>query len=175
MRIACASLGLPYEVAMMDSTRGNLSQNKAVRELFGRVVETWQLDVADFVRWTWCAVIPQAWKSGAIPKAPVDKNGRSQWDQVDIQPPPATWADPQDAAETDAKNLLLGKITHGSVIRRGGNNRPDVWRQRAVEEQERQALAKEYGIDPDKIASVQMSGSAPGAAAKPAATPEAVP
>jgi hypothetical protein len=30
-------------------------------------------------------------------------------------------------------------------------------------------------IDPDKIASVQMSGSAPGAAAKPATTPEATP
>jgi len=160
LRQFCACVGIPYEVAMMDSTRGNLSQNKAVRELFSRVVESWQLDLADFVRYVWSWQIAHAIRTKQIRPAPVER-GRSLWDKIDIQPPPSTWADPQDAADADSKNLQMGNITHESVIRRGGRARSDVWRKRAQEEAERQALAKEFGIDPDRISNVQIAGGAP--------------
>lgn len=169
LRKFCACAGIPYEVALMDSTRGNLSQNKAVRELFARVVETWQLDLADYVRFVWAWAIPQAWARGDIRRAPV-KNGRSEWDRVAIQLPPATWADPQDAADTDSKNLVMGNDSHSGVIARRGGDILEVWTQRAKDEQLRMKLAKEYGINPDAISKVAVPGAQNGTAQ---AAPEA--
>jgi capsid protein len=176
MRQFCATTGIPYEVAMMDSTRGNLSQNKAVRELFSRVVETWQLDLADFVRFVWAWVIPQAWAAGYIGKAPTDKRGRSEWDRVEIQAPPATWADPQDAADTDAKNMVSGNILHASVLsRRGTGDIKEHYRRRAQEEQWVQEAAAEFGVSPDRIRNMQIAGNASSAPAEPAPTKEPTP
>jgi capsid protein len=87
--------------------------------------------------------------------------GRSQWDKVEIQMPPATWADPQDAADTDAKNLNMGTDSHSAVIGRRGGNITDLWEQRAKDEKLRQTIARKHGVDPDKIANVQIAGAAP--------------
>ncbi len=173
LRQFCACVGIPYEVAMMDATRGNLSQNKAVRELFARVVEAWQADLADYVRYVRAFALGHAIRTRQIAPAPV-VNGRSEWDRCDIQPPPATWADPQDAIDADAKELRYGNTTHGAVIKRRGGDLETLWRARAKEEQLRQAIAKEYGVDPDKIASIEIPGAsnAPAAVAPAAVAPE---
>jgi hypothetical protein len=123
--------------------------------------------------WAW--QIAYAIRTKQIRPAPVVK-GRSQWAKVEIQAPPSTWADPQDAADADAKNMLAGNTLHRTVLgRRGVSDTKEHYRRRAQEERWALDAAAEFNVNPDKVRSIQVSGQAATPSNAPTPEPKGTP
>lgn len=110
LRLIGAALGLPYEFVLLDFSEGSFSSSRAALLQTYRTFNTWQMWLTNcFLQPVWNWVIAKAIKDGAIPQAPVDSRGVSEWYRVQWQPPEFGWVDPQNEAQA---NLL--KITAGA-------------------------------------------------------------
>jgi capsid protein len=164
IRKFCAVLGLPYEFIMLDASKGNFSQAVFGVPLAKRTLEVRQAHHSKPLTWWWNIQTSEAMAAGEIPDAPIDEQGRSEWDLVEWVPPSMEWASPQREASAENLQLASGRKTFGGMAREVGERLEDLWVRRAREAALRIKIAKqisaEEGVEvtPDMIANVIVTG-----------------
>ena len=127
LELIAPAVGLPYEYLMMMFTKGSFSAQRAAmihaqHTFVG--IHDWLCRGFKQRHWNWR--IAKAMKEGDLPKAPVDKNGVSEWYKVDWAVPYFGWVDIE--AQTNAEKMAwnMGKTSLKQIVASMGRDRDDV-------------------------------------------------
>lgn len=167
LKLIGAALRLPYEFLLQYFGGGTFASSKASLEQVHITVGAWQewLEthvIRPLVSWR----IAKAIADGELSPAPVDREGRSEWDRWQWQKPAVTWLDPQGAINTEMQEVRMGVRPLSDVAASRGYDLEEVYRMRAREIAMQQAVAAEFGINPAALSDIQIPGQAPISAGK---------
>lgn len=145
LRLLGLPLGLPLEFIMLDWTKSNYSQCRAILEQAKETFESWQGTLVDFLHrplYEW--VIQAAMDSGAL-------RMNDEWEQADWILPAFPWIDQLKEAEAHGLMIDRGLTTHARVCKSRGEDRDDVVAQLKKETIEairiRDEIKKETGVE----------------------------
>ncbi len=137
LRLLGLPLGLPLEVILLDWTKSNYSQSRAVLEQAYVAFRGWQFLLEDFFYvpvYEW--VIDRAIRSGALKSRP--DSGAHEWIK-----PTFPWIDQLQEAEAYSKKLDRGFCTQAQVLKSLNADREDVVGARQKEIEDAIARSKE--------------------------------
>lgn len=131
MRIACASIRFPYEIAVQDFSSSNFSTAKAIRMQAEEFATAWRRMYVEhrllrIYRWK-----VRSWQSRGL--LPVGPEADRELFAVEVPPPPRRMIDPQKEAAADIMRIQAGLDTKERVISREGRDPDAVRAQRAKE------------------------------------------
>jgi lambda family phage portal protein len=150
LRLLGLPLGLPLEIILLDWTKSNYSQSRAVLEQAYTTFQGWQgIIEEDFLDPTYEWAVPIAIATGEL-RAPKLAEGEDLFAHEWIKPT-FPWID--QLAEADAKGAMLdrGFTTLASVVKSTGKDLEDIWiarereAERALEISAR--LKAKYGVE----------------------------
>jgi len=157
----CASaLDFPYEFLTLDFSKANMSRMSSTLLLVNKAIrnrQSWLVNNMLHKLWCW-RIAMEMRDGGQLSPAPVDEQGRSQWDRVDWQPPEEPWADRQEAQQSDVLEIQAALTTFSAASKRRGRNFEETLRERAREEQLIDTVAAETGVDRDRLVKMQIPG-----------------
>lgn len=131
MRIACASIRFPYEIAMQDFSASNFSTAKAIRMQAEEFATAWRRMYVEhrllrIYHWK-----VRSWQARGL--LPVGPEADAKLFAVEVPPPPRRFIDPQKEAAADILRIQHGLDTKERVISREGRDPDAVRDQRARE------------------------------------------
>jgi lambda family phage portal protein len=136
LRLLGLPIGLPLELILLDWTRSNYSQSRAVLEQAYENFLQWQTDLEDsFYRPAFEWKLAQ-WKAANL--IGNSKSIESQWIK-----PTFPWIDQVKEAQAQAAKVERGFITHGQVCKSLNLDREEVIERRAIEVAEAIEKAKQ--------------------------------
>lgn len=143
LRAIAAAIGLTYEYLMLIFTAGSFSAQRAAMLHAQHAFREWhQWEVKCFLQRLWNWRIAKAMKDHVIPKAPLDKNGVSEWWHVDWSVPWLGWVDPDKQAKADQQEIKMGIKSTQNAIRSRGGDRDDIFDEQAEDILAAKARAK---------------------------------
>ena len=141
LRLLGLPLGLPLEVILLDWTKSNYSQSRAVLEQAYQSFLGWQLLLEDL----WLDEV-YAWKVAEWVKAGKLAQRADGQEHLWIRPT-FPWIDQLKEAQAQSAKLDRGMTTHAAVCRSLNVDRGDVVRQREIEIREAIAIAQKISTD----------------------------
>ena len=144
LRLVGSALGLPYEFVLLDFSEGSYASSRAALLQTYRTFTDWQEWLtSSFLQRTWNWRIAKAIKAGQLPKAPIGKNGVSEWYKVEWSFPEFGWVDPQNEAQANLLEYQMGTNTITQMNRKKGRDVEDVFREKGMEIAHAQRVAEE--------------------------------
>lgn len=168
-------LNIPYEYLMLIFTEGSYSSQRAAMLHAQRAFDGYHdFVISTFLNRLWNWRIAKAIKNGALPPAPLDDQGRSQWWRKEWSLVHMDKVDPQKQVVADKEKFNMGQESLSSQIRRTGRDRDDVLREKARDIRRAEEIAIEEGVDPSRmietgtpgLTKVNTGSDAPGGAAQ---------
>ena len=162
LQLVCMALRLPYEFVLAYWSNGNFASSKACLLQARKTIHSWQAwlwrsAIAPILQWR----VALAVADGEIAPAPVDARGRSEWDRWAWQLPAEDWVDPQDATQSEMQQVRMGVASMDDVCASHGVDAEEVARANARYLQMVRRVAAEYGVSPQELHDIQISGQAP--------------
>jgi lambda family phage portal protein len=109
LKAIAACVNLPYEFVMLIFTSGSFSAQRAAMLHAQKTFTDWHQYVINvFLRRVWNWRIAKAMKEGALPQAPLDAQGRSQWHNVEWSNPHFGWIDPLKQVQAQRDRIRVG-------------------------------------------------------------------
>lgn len=166
LRLLGLPLGLPLEFVMLDWTKSNYSQCRAILEQVAVTLEEWQTLLEEFFHrpvYEW--VISRAIDAGELPP-------NDEWELHEWIHPTFPWIDQLKEAQAHGLQVDRGFTTHANVLKAKGGDREEVVQQ--IESEVRDAIAKAKKIEQETGVKVPWEIFA-GREVKPQAAPAAPP
>lgn len=153
------ALRLPYEFLLQYFGGSTYASSKAALEQVHVTISSWQdwLEeqmIRPVLEWR----VARAIADGELPPAPVDKDGRSQWDKWEWQRPAVLWLDPQAAVQGEMQEIRMGVGTLKAAAAARGRDLEETLRARAAELRLAADIAAEYNVSADALSSIQIPG-----------------
>lgn len=177
LQLVSTALRLPYEFLLMYFGDSNFASSRTALLQAAKTIGSWQSwlersAIRPMMAWR----VAQAIADGELPPAPVDADGRSEWDRWEWMRPALDWIDPQSAIQAEQQELRLGVTSLSEVVAAHGRDLDETLRRKARDLALVRKIAAEYGVPAEQLYDNQISGQTPlmpvDAAAEPAASLE---
>lgn len=149
--LAAAGINYPYEFFTYDFSKCDFSRMRAVVGLINRSSEIWRAWLAEALNKLYVWRVAMAIRDGEIPPAPIDAEGKSEWNLVDWQAPEDIAIDRQAEIQSDTLEFQMRQNSMSSIARRRGKDYADVLRQQARDWKLEERIAEEEGVPSDLI------------------------
>lgn len=126
LRLLGLPLGMPLELILLDWTKSNYSQSRAVLQQAYQMFQSWQHKMRDFFYTPALEWRLAAWRSQGL----IGKNTKIKYDWI-MQTFP--WIDQLKEAQAYSTQVERGFITHGKVCKSLGTDRAEVLDRREIE------------------------------------------
>ena len=136
LRLLGLPLGLPLELILLDWTKSNYSQSRAVLEQAYETFSQWQADLEDFFFRPLFEWKLAQWQTSGLVKSA--KSIESEWIK-----PTFPWIDQVKEAQAQSEKVKRGFITHGHVCKSLNMDRTEVVERRVIEVTDAIEKAKE--------------------------------
>lgn len=140
LRILGLPLGMPLELILLDWTKSNYSQSRAVLQQAFQMFQRWQLKIEGFFYDPLFEWRLSAWREQRL----IGKNNKVKYDWIKHTFP---WIDQLKEAQAYSTQVERGFITHGQVCKSLNTDRAEVIDQR--EREVRDAIARAQKIEED--------------------------
>ena len=131
MRLIGAAIGMPYELLLLDFTKGNYGASRAALQQTYTTFENWQRWLIEqFLQKVWNWRIGNAIQNKELISAPI-VDGVSTWFYTDWTTPSRDWIDPLKESLANEREYLLGTTTLTELNKRKGRDTEDVLREKA--------------------------------------------
>ena len=140
LRILGLPLGMPLEIILLDWTKSNYSQSRAVLQQAFQMFGFWQNKLADFFYTPLFEWRLDAWRGQGL----IGKNTKVDYNWIKQTFP---WIDQLKEAQAYATQVERGFITHGQVCKSLNTDRAEVIEQR--EKEVRDAIKRARKIEDD--------------------------
>ena len=132
LKVIASALGLPWEFVIMVFTDGSFSaQRSALLHALHKFINWHHWLNASLNRRVWNWRIAKAMKEGDIDKAPLDKNGVSEWHKCAWALPNMGWVDPEASVKANVLAWNLGNMSLKRICAQEGFDRDDVLTEKA--------------------------------------------
>jgi len=162
LRLIGMALRLPYEFLLMYFGGATFSASKAALLQVQTTLESWQDWLEDsLIQPVMAWRVARAIADGELPPAPVDRRGRSEWDQWTWQRPAVLWLDPQAAVQAEMQEVSMGVRTLAEAAAERGRDLEETLRERARELKLCAAIEAENGLPAGSLSRIQIPGQKP--------------
>ena len=159
LALCAAAIGFPYEFLTLDLSGLDFSRQKGMLLLVNYACRPWKQWLVDsMLRPLWDWRIAMAMRTGGELSPAPAPNGISEWNKVEWQFPEEPWIDRQEAQQSDVLEIQAGLGTLTAASKRRGNELETVIRQKARDIKLIERIAKEEGVDPEKLSKMQIPG-----------------
>ena len=162
LRLIGMALRLPYEFLLQYFGGGTFASSKAALEQVHMTVSAWQDWLEDsLIKPVMAWRVARAIADREIPPAPVDAQGRSEWDKWEWQRPAMMWLDPQAAIQAEMQEIRIGVKTLTAAAAERGLDLEETLRQRAAELRLAAEIESAYGLAAGSLSNIEIPGQTP--------------
>jgi lambda family phage portal protein len=159
LQLISLSLRLPYEFLLMYFADSTFASSKVAILQAAKTMNGWrdwleQQAIMPIMAWA----VAEAIRNGELPAAPVDKNGRSEWDKWQWMRPGYDWVDPQSAVQYHVTALRSGLTTYSEALGSYGYDFEETMEARAREAVLLREIARKYGLEVRDLSDLQLNG-----------------
>lgn len=161
LQLISMALRLPYEFLLMYFAGSNFSASRTALLQAGKTIKSWQDWLWPYMESVIAWRIAKAIGDGDLPPAPVDDDGRSEWDHWEWTRPALDWIDPQSAIQSEQEELRLGVTTLSDVAAARGRDLEETLERKARDLKLVLSVAEREGISAEALSDNQIPGQAP--------------
>lgn len=159
LQLVSMALRLPYEFLLMYFGDSTFASSKTAILQAAKTINGWrdwleQKAMRPMVSWA----VANAIAGGELPPAPVDSEGRSEWDAWEWKRPGYDWVDPESAVRCHMQGVRAGFATYSDAVGSFGRDFEETIERKAREIETINRVAGKYGVDPRQLSDLALSG-----------------